>query len=61
MYRTKRGSSKLKQHEAAIHSIDIVWHDCPELGCEYRATQKGNVKAHKADMHDIRATSTWHE
>jgi len=47
VYKTKRGSSKLKQHMAAIHSIDIVWHDCPDLGCEYRAKQKGNVKRTK--------------
>jgi len=31
VYRTKINQN-LKKHKAAIHSIDIVWHDCPELG-----------------------------
>jgi len=60
VYRTKNGPSKLKQHKAAIHGIDIVWHDCPELGCEYKAKEKekGSIKQHRADVHDIGVT--WH-
>jgi len=46
----------LKQHKAAI---DIVWHDCPEHGCEYMAKRKGDLKRRRADAHDIGVT--WHE
>ena len=56
LYRTKNGPSELKKHKAAIHAIDIVWQDCPELGCEYKAKQKGRINVHRADVHDIGVT-----
>ena len=59
VYRTKNGPIHLKQHKAAIHNVDIVWHDCPELGCEYMTKAKSNIKKHRADIHDIGVT--WHE
>jgi len=43
---------------APIHGIDIVWHHCSELGCEYKAKQKGQINQHRADVHDIGVT--WH-
>ena len=39
VFRTKRNQD-LKNHKAAIHCVDIVWHHCSELGCEYRAKKK---------------------
>ena len=51
--------SPLKQHKAAIHGIDIVWHACPELGCECRAKENSNIKQHRADLHNIGVA--WHE
>jgi len=56
VYRTKQGASRLKLHKAAIHSIDIVWHNCPELGCEHRAKGKSKIKVHIALVHDIGVT-----
>ena len=38
------------RHKAAIHDVDIVWHYCPELGCEYRAKVKGSIKEHRASL-----------
>ena len=58
VYRTKKGASRIKLHKAAIHSIDIVWHNCPELGCEYKAKMKSTLKEHIALVHDIGVT--WH-
>jgi len=47
-----------KAAQAYIHAIDIVWHHCLELGCEYRAKMKSSVKMHRALVHDIGVT--WH-
>ena len=61
MYGTKHGTTlkNHKNHKAAIHDIDNVWLDCPELGCEFKAKQKGDIKRHRAHVHDIGVT--WHE
>jgi len=56
---TKHGPDKLKHHKAATHSIDIVWHYCPELGCEYRAMQKCEIKVHWALAHNIGGVRGW--
>jgi len=59
VYRTKYGIRNLKQHKACIHAIDIVWHYCLELECEFRAKVKNRVKMHRALVHDIGVT--WHD
>ena len=43
VYRTNQGPGGLKQHKAFIHAIDVVWHHCPELGCEYKAKNTGSI------------------
>ena len=57
VYRTKL-TGDLKKHKAAIHSVDIVWHCCPELRCEYKAKRKDQIKTHRALAHTI---VTWHD
>jgi len=54
-YRAKTNGA-MKVHKARIHAIDIVWHDCTELGCEYRAKAKGHLKRHRANVNDIGVT-----
>jgi len=54
VYRTNKGPSGVKRHQASIHDIDIVWHYCP-----YRAKRNSNLKRHRADVHDIGAT--WYD
>jgi len=44
VYRTNK-TGDLKRHKAMIHAINVVWHDCPELGCD--------LTTHKASIHDI--------
>ena len=56
LYRTKHGTSNLKKHKASIHAIDIVWHYCPELGCEYKAKKNDMIKQHRAYAHDVGVT-----
>jgi len=43
VYRTKHGTV-LKSHKAAIHSIDIEWHDCPELGVRSRRAASSSTE-----------------
>ena len=50
MYRTKT-KQHLKKHKPNVHSIDIVWCDCPELGCEYRTKEKSSIERHRASRH----------
>ena len=43
----------LRQHQAGIHGIGVVFFPCDETGCSYRATRGHVLKRHKADIHDI--------
>jgi len=29
-----------------IHDIDLVWQDCPELGCDYKAKENCSLTKH---------------
>jgi len=39
-----------------IHAIDLAWHHCPELGCEYKAKVKSSTNHHRANVHAIGVT-----
>ena len=47
---------RTKHSVTLTQNIDVVWRDCLELGCEFRTKQKGNLKVHRADVHDIGLT-----
>mmetsp|Transcript_12764 Transcript_12764/g.23345 ORF Transcript_12764/g.23345 Transcript_12764/m.23345 type:complete len:273 (+) Transcript_12764:371-1189(+) len=50
--------TNVKNHKAAKHGIDVVWHRCDQEGCTYKAKQASNLKQHKQNVHDINVK--WH-
>ena len=34
----------MRNHKAAKHGIDVVWHTCPN--CDFKAIQKSDVTRH---------------
>jgi hypothetical protein len=48
--------SSATQHKAMIHDIDVTYHYCDEIGCDYKAKEASTVKKHKAAIHDIDVT-----
>ena len=41
------------RYEYDKEEIDQRPYRCPQEGCEYRAKQKGRIKDHLANIHDI--------
>ena len=41
-----------RQHRAAIHDTNVVWHECDAVVCEYRSNFRRDLKQHKAQVHD---------
>jgi hypothetical protein len=37
-----------KWHLIHTHDLDVVWHECGAVNCEYQAKWKGNLMRHKA-------------
>mmetsp|Transcript_14090 Transcript_14090/g.28763 ORF Transcript_14090/g.28763 Transcript_14090/m.28763 type:complete len:102 (+) Transcript_14090:231-536(+) len=37
-------TANMKNHKAAKHNIDVVWHTCPN--CDYKAKQKCSITKH---------------
>ena len=50
---TYRTGGSLTSHRAAKHNVSVVWHQCDQLDCAYRAKTAGNLKQHRSDVHDI--------
>ena len=44
-------ASKLKQHKADVHDIDVTWHTCDQEGCDKKFKQAGNLNRHMSSRH----------
>ena len=49
---------KTNSRNANTHDIGVIWHTCPQEGCEYKAKERGSIKKHLASIHDIGVI--WH-
>ena len=56
---------ELKKHFEDKHDLgvsqtdddaDVSWFHCDQDGCNYKSKQKGDLKKHKAHIHDIGVT-----
>ena len=47
------------KHQASIHGVNIIYYECKEEGCEYKAKEAGHLKSHLAHIHDIGVV--WHK
>ena len=52
------GQVAVRMYEYDEEEIDERPYRCPQEGCEYKAKQRGNIKEHLANIHDIGVT--WH-
>ncbi|GMI08339.1 hypothetical protein TrVE_jg1920 [Triparma verrucosa] len=50
-YGTNHCKDDLRRHKANEHDIGVIWHHCGQVGCDYKAKEKGNLKVHKRNVH----------
>ena len=44
---------------ASLHGVNIIYYECKEEGCEYKAKEAGKLRRHLAHMHAINVV--WHK
>jgi len=59
-YRAKfRPTQTIFRHLRYIHNLGIKWFRCPQPDCEYKTTEKYQLKRHLQNLHNVEFK--WHE